>query len=99
MPARRRPEEGRRRSPAGTTLSASIDSANDLAGCTAAQFSAADFTDPTCPAGSEIGTSSIVVPQIGTLSGKVYLAQVAPTGAIAGCTWMPRARSSVRPCA
>ncbi|MBO9531581.1 MAG: hypothetical protein J7513_01220, partial [Solirubrobacteraceae bacterium] len=70
--------------PAGVSLSSSINSANDLAGCTAAQFTVADFADPTCPAGSAVGTATIVVPQVGTLTGNVYLAQTAPGTSIAG---------------
>lgn len=70
--------------PAGVALSSSINAAGDLTGCTAAQFAAGDFSDPACAATSAIGTTEIDVPQVGRLSGKVYLAQVAPAGAIAG---------------
>ena len=70
--------------PTGVSLSSSINSAGTLSGCTAAQFGRSDFVDPTCPAASDIGDATIVVPQVGTLSGDVYLASVTPSGAIAG---------------
>ncbi len=70
--------------PTGVSLSASINSGNDLVGCSAAQFSLSDFSDPTCPAGSAIGTATIITPQVGTLTGNVYLAQTAPGSSIAG---------------
>ncbi|MBJ7471092.1 MAG: hypothetical protein JHD16_07305, partial [Solirubrobacteraceae bacterium] len=70
--------------PTGVSLSASINSAGNLAGCSAAQFTKTDFADPTCPAASDIGDATIAVPQVGTLSGDVYLTSVTPSGAIAG---------------
>ncbi|MDQ8047076.1 MAG: hypothetical protein REI11_20890, partial [Patulibacter sp.] len=70
--------------PTGVSLSASINSDGTLAGCTDTQFAQTSFADPTCPAGSAIGTSRIDVPQVGTLTGNVYLAQTTPSGAIAG---------------
>lgn len=70
--------------PTGVSLSPSINSAGSLAGCSAAQFGRTDFVDPTCPATSDIGDATIVVPQVGTLSGDVYLASATPSGAIAG---------------
>ncbi len=70
--------------PTGVSLSPSINSAGTLTGCTAAQFAQSTFADPTCPATSAIGTAQIDVPQVGSLTGNVYLATVAPSGAVAG---------------
>ncbi len=70
--------------PTGVSLSSSINSAGTLVGCSAAQFALSAFADPTCPGASDIGDATIVVPQVGTLSGDVYLASAAPSGAIAG---------------
>ncbi len=70
--------------PTGVSLSSSINSAGNLVGCSAAQFAQSAFTDPTCPAASDIGDATIDVPQVGTLSGDIYLATTAPSGAIAG---------------
>lgn len=70
--------------PTGVSLSPSINSAGTLAGCTAAQFGLTNFTDPTCPAPSSIGTATIQTPSVGTLTGDVYLTSVTPTGAVAG---------------
>ncbi len=70
--------------PTGVSLSSSINSAGTLTGCTAAQFTKSDFADPTCPSASDIGDATIVVPQVGTLTGDVYLTSVTPSGAIAG---------------
>ncbi len=70
--------------PTGVSLSASINSDSSLVGCSAAQFAQSTFADPTCPAGASIGTATIAVPQVGSLTGDVYIASTTPTGAIAG---------------
>lgn len=59
--------------PAGVSLSPSAGSRGDLAGCSDGQFGLGSLADPTCPAGSQVGTTSIVTPSVGQLSGKVFL--------------------------
>lgn len=59
--------------PTGVTLSPSAGARGDLAGCSDAQFGLGSLDDPTCPAGAQVGTTSIVTPSVGQLSGKVYL--------------------------
>ena len=70
--------------PTGVSFSASINSAGNPGGCSAAQFARTTSADPTCPAASDIGDATIDVPQVGTLTGDIYLATTAPSGAIAG---------------
>ncbi|MDQ8045563.1 MAG: hypothetical protein REI11_13240 [Patulibacter sp.] len=60
--------------PKGVSLSPSAGARGDLAGCTDAQFHQADFADPSCPAGSNVGTVTVNTPAVGQLSGSAYLA-------------------------
>ncbi len=64
--------------PEGVALSPSAGARGDLAGCSDAQFSAGDLAAPTCPAGSEVGTTSIQTPSVGALTGKAYLGTTVP---------------------
>ncbi len=59
--------------PDGVSLSPSASSDGSLAGCSDAQFTINDFADPTCPAGSNVGTVSIDTPSVGHLTGTAYL--------------------------
>ncbi len=59
--------------PDGVSLSPSAGSDGQLTGCSDAQFTQNDFADPTCPAGSEVGTVTIQTPSVGQLTGKAYL--------------------------
>src|SRR3954451_5760962 len=53
-------------------------SANGATACTDAQLGVGSSAPAACPASSEIGTTSIVTPLLGTLAGKVYLGQPTP---------------------
>ncbi|MBJ7472267.1 MAG: hypothetical protein JHD16_13255 [Solirubrobacteraceae bacterium] len=59
--------------PQGVALSPSAGARGDLTGCTDAQFGSGDLAAPTCPAGSEVGTTTIQTPSVGQLTGKAYL--------------------------
>ncbi len=65
------------------SLTASADAQGDLAGCTDAQFAAGAWSDPTCAAGSKVGTVTLQTPSIGAMTGDVYLAATAPGSSIA----------------
>ena len=62
--------------PQGTMLSPK--SADGASACTDAQLGAGNSAPAACPASSEIGTTSIVTPLLGTLGGKVYLGEPTP---------------------
>jgi hypothetical protein len=62
--------------PQGTMLSPK--SADGATACTDAQLGAGNAAPAACPAGSQIGTTSIVTPLLGTLAGKVFLGQPTP---------------------
>jgi hypothetical protein len=62
--------------PQGTMLSPK--SADGATACTDAQLGAGNSAPAACPVSSEIGTTSIVTPLLGTLAGKVYLGQPTP---------------------
>ncbi len=65
--------------PTGVSLSPSINSDGALVGCTSAQFNlAGTFADPTCPAGSKIGSVSLMTTAAGQLTGDAFLADSAP---------------------
>lgn len=64
--------------PDGVTLSPSAGARGDLAGCSDAQFAVSTLDDPTCPDGSQVGTTAIVTPSVGQLTGKVYLGDPVP---------------------
>ncbi len=69
--------------PEGVSLTASANADGSLAGCTDAQFAAGAWTDPTCAAGSKIGSVTLQTPSIGAVPGDLYLASTAPNGSIA----------------
>jgi len=62
--------------PQGTMLSPK--SADGALACTDAQLGAGNSAPAACPASSQIGTTSIVTPLLGTLAGKVFLGQPTP---------------------
>ena len=62
--------------PQGTMLSPK--SADGATACTDAQLGAGNAAPAACPASSQIGTTSIVTPLLGTLAGKVFLGQPTP---------------------
>ncbi|MDO9355910.1 MAG: hypothetical protein Q7T55_19590 [Solirubrobacteraceae bacterium] len=64
--------------PEGVSLSASAGAGGDLVGCSVAEFAPSTFADPTCPAGSNVGTTTIETPTVGRLTGNAYLAETAP---------------------
>ena len=64
--------------PAGVSLSPSAGARGDLTGCSDAQFGLGSLADPTCPAGSQVGTTSIVTPSVGQLTGRVFLGDPVP---------------------
>ncbi|MBJ7472258.1 MAG: hypothetical protein JHD16_13210, partial [Solirubrobacteraceae bacterium] len=60
--------------PTGVSLSPSANSGSTgLVGCSDAQFSKSDFSNPTCPAASNVGSVVIQTPSVGRLAGNVYL--------------------------
>ncbi len=61
--------------PPGTALNPGA--AQSLQVCTDAQFAKGSRTAPSCPAASEVGTTSFTSPLVGTLTGTVY--EGAPT--------------------
>jgi hypothetical protein len=63
--------------PPGTVLSP--QSAEGMSACTDAQFGAGSSAPGACPANSQIGTTTIDTPLLGTLAGKVFLGQPTPT--------------------
>ncbi len=64
--------------PEGVSLSPSAGARGDLVGCSDEQFHAADLDDPSCPSGSQVGTTTIQTPSVGQLSGKAYLGTTVP---------------------
>lgn len=63
--------------PDGFGLSASSAS-RGLEGCTDAQFAADQASDPSCPAGSAIGTVDFTTPLVGTVSGTIFVGTPKP---------------------
>jgi hypothetical protein len=63
--------------PVGTVLSPKA--ADGATACTDAQLGVGSSTPGACPDSSQIGTTTIVTPLLGTLAGKVFLGQPTPT--------------------